>query len=113
MTELTVDRFPLHHQRIRTDKAKFADGSTVDYTPPLMTVDPRAVNCTEHRVGCDCREADLREEILEYKIEESIWRRAAEEICGSHEQDTCMCTGCQIIRHRNVVSKHMLAEARR
>ncbi len=112
MSELTLDRFPLHQQPVRTDRVKFSDGSTSDYKPPFMTVDPRWAACTDHHVGCDCREADLREDILEYKIEERIWRDAAEEIVGEHEQKTCMCTGCQIIRHRRVVSKR-LAEAAR
>lgn len=110
---LDLSRFPLHQQSIPTDKVKFSDGSTSDYTPPSMTVDPRYEACTDHHVGCDCREAHLREDILEYKIEERIWRLAAEEIVGSHEQDTCMCSGCQIIRQRSVVSKRLIEAARR
>lgn len=110
---MKLSNFPLHQQAIATDKVRFADGSTSDYSPPFMTVDPRYAACTDHHVGCDCREAHLREEILEYKIEERIWAQAAEEIVGEHEQDTCMCTGCQIIRHRSVVSKRMIEAARR
>jgi hypothetical protein len=113
MSELTMDNFPLHRQPIPTDRVRFADGSTSDYTPPFMTVDPRYAACTDHHVGCDCREAHLREDILEYKNEEQVWRAAAEEIVGEHEQETCMCTGCQIIRHRDVVSRRMIAAAKR
>jgi hypothetical protein len=110
---MDLSNFPLHQQSIPTDRVRFADGSTSDYKPPFMTVDPRYSACSDHHVGCDCREAHLREDILEFKIEEQKWKTAAEEIVGGHDQDTCMCTGCQIIRHRSVVSKRMIAEARR
>ncbi|MEV5211397.1 hypothetical protein AB0K35_28375 [Micromonospora sp. NPDC053740] len=109
---MRLSQFPLHQQAIPTDRVTFADGSTSDYNPPFMTVDPRYANCSDHHVGCDCREAHLREDILEFKIEEQIWRLAAEDIVGNHPQDTCMCTGCQIIRHRNVISKRLVEKAR-
>lgn len=60
-------RFLSHERPTRTDKVTFVDGSSSDYAPPINTVDPRYRACTEHRVGCDCREADLREEIVELK----------------------------------------------
>jgi hypothetical protein len=60
-------RFLSHERPTRTDEVEFADGSTSDYKPPINTVDPRYRACTDHHVGCDCREADLREEIVELK----------------------------------------------
>ncbi|WP_033338992.1 hypothetical protein [Catenuloplanes japonicus] len=54
---------------VRTDTVTFSDGSTSDYTPPVNTLDPRYTACADHRVGCDCREADLREDIADLRIE--------------------------------------------
>lgn len=109
---LALSRFPLHQQAIPTDRVRFTDGTTSDYKPPFMTVDPRAIACTDHHVGCDCREAWLREEILEWKIEHEIWKKAADDVVGGHEQETCSCSGCEIIRHRSTVSKRMVTQAR-
>ncbi len=109
---LSLSRFPLHQQSVPTDRVRFTDGTTSDYKPPFLTVDPRAIACTEHRVGCDCREAWLREDILEWKIEYQILKQAADDIVGDHEQETCMCSGCQILRHTGTVSKRMIAQAR-
>ena len=66
MTRLTSDAA---RRSVRTDKVKFSDGSTSDYTPPINTLDPRYAACADHRVGCDCREADLREDIVDYRVD--------------------------------------------
>jgi hypothetical protein len=116
MTALTPASFPLYLRPTRTDKVRFADGSTSDYTPPSSTVDPRYEACTEHRVGCDCREADLREDIVDIRADYTVLKAAVERVVGDHptylepepspnntgasykEKPGCQCTGCQIVR---------------
>lgn len=51
---------------------RFWDGTTVVYTPPRNTLDPRFAVCSEHRPACDCREAEWAEQRAE-------WRAAAHE----------------------------------
>jgi hypothetical protein len=111
-----MPRFPLHERPTRTDRVKFADNSTADYTPPVNTLDPRYAACTDHRVGCDCREADLREDIVDIRADYAILKAAVERVVGNHptylppapnptntgdaykETPGCQCTGCQIVR---------------
>lgn len=91
-------RFPSHERPTRTDTVRFADGSTVDYRPPINTVDPRYAACKEHRVGCDCREADLREDIVDNRAEWEGFRKALAEVLAGHAACCCRCSGCAIAR---------------
>lgn len=84
------------------------DPTTVVYTPPRDTMDPRYVACTEHRVACDCREAEWAEWRQEIRYAENELRAAITEVLAGHptrqwsdDGNTftgCMCTGCQIVR---------------
>lgn len=69
-----------HRRAVRTDTVKFSDGTTSDYTPPVNTLDPRYAACTTHRVGCDCREADLREDIADLRIDYGLLRAENERL---------------------------------
>ena len=64
---------------VRTDAVVFADRSTSDYRPPINTLDQRYAACTDHHVGCDCREADLREDIVDIRAD-------YERLRAEHEQ---------------------------
>lgn len=94
------------------DVVHFRDGSVVRYTPPADTVDPRYEACTEHRVACDCREAEHAETMSEFA---GMWRavqEAADRVLRGHPTHawwrdpetgedvdvSCLCTGCQIAR---------------
>lgn len=108
--------FPLHQPATRTDKVKFSDGTTSGYMPPTNTMDPRYAACIDHHVACDCREADLREDIVEYRAEYHLLKAAIEKVVGDHhtwlppapnpnntgadyeETPGCQCTGCEIVR---------------
>lgn len=90
----------------------------VDQPPPTDTRDPRYLTCVDHHVACDCREAELGEEIHEWRANFTQAQAVAQEICAGHptypdyyDQDhsagiavvvpseaCCQCTGCQIIR---------------
>ena len=109
-------RFPLHERATRTDRVRFSDDTTSDYKPPVNTLDPRYTACTDHRVGCDCREADLREDIVDIRADYDALKAAIERVVGDHptylepepsphntgasykERPGCQCTGCQIVR---------------
>jgi hypothetical protein len=93
-----VKQFPGHEQPCRTDKVVFADGSTSDYRPPVNTLDPRYEACTDHRVGCDCREADLREDIVDIRAEWQGVRKALTDVLAGHPGCCCRCPGCEIAR---------------
>jgi hypothetical protein len=78
---------------------------SVAYAPPKNTLDPRYDQCTEHRVACDCREAEFAEELNEHRMERQQMKAAFDEMLAGHEtwrrsEDSpgCMCTGCQIAR---------------
>ena len=43
----------------------FQDGTKLVYTPPRDTLDPRYRACARHHPACDCREAELSEQIHE------------------------------------------------
>lgn len=95
------------------------------YDVPRDTRDLRAAACFEHHPACDCREAELNEQINEYWTALKALRAAAETVLrghrlhdygddqsrdlkvGSHEWKrfirgdgplACQCTGCQLIR---------------
>jgi hypothetical protein len=75
----------------------FRDDTRIDYDPPRNTMDPRYAACKEHQLACDCREAELSEEIDEYRGEFRAVRRAIVKVLSGHPNG-CKCTGCEIAR---------------
>lgn len=96
-------------QHYKTPRAELPQ---VEYEVPTDTLDPRYSACTEHRVACDCREAELHEEINELRMEYRAMREALRTILDGHSthiigapnpytgevDQPCQCTGCQIAR---------------
>lgn len=76
---------------------QFRDGTRVAYDVPDNTLDPRYPACVEHRVACDCREAEQREDLAEFNAELKAIKAAMAGILAGHPEG-CMCTGCQIAR---------------
>lgn len=83
----------------------------VDRTPPRDTIDgDRWAQCTDHHLACDCREAELGEEIRELRgelrlIEDRIAGAVdghptiVETRGGGRRRDLeCRCLGCDITR---------------
>jgi hypothetical protein len=96
----------------------------VAYVPPRNTLDPRFAACTEHRVACDCREAEFAEYRQEAQYEARGLQKALDTILAGHAtyavtytrrvigwdgdrpveeyveapEAQCLCTGCQIAR---------------
>jgi hypothetical protein len=95
---------------------RFYDGTKQAYDVPRDTMDPRFQACTYHHPACDCREAELAEQIAELRGELKGVADAAREVLAGHpiwayedgpngERSVgCMCTGCQIVR-----ATHLLA----
>ncbi|MGR6915376.1 hypothetical protein ACU635_14120 [[Actinomadura] parvosata] len=83
---------------------------------PKNTMDIRYVACGDHRTACDCREAELSEEISELRWErDRVLRVLREELAthatwayhDSNERDLlaeCKCTGCVIVRRLDFYS---------
>lgn len=81
----------------------------IAYTVP-KTCDLRAAACTDHHPACDCREADLREAITEYREEFRLAQDVAQEVLRGHLyvrpglgrrprlEPGCLCSGCTIAR---------------
>ncbi len=88
------------------------DKGRVVYTPPKDTLDPRYEVCTDHRVACDCREAEFAEERAEARAEWQALREAFDQHLAGHptrlwddkgdEQSACQCTGCRIARAAHI-----------
>lgn len=97
----------------------------VAYTPPKNTLDPRYRECTDHHPACDCREAEMAENITEWRNEyqalkavvlkhieghrsspDFTYRQVFDHWDGNgqvwrYEQDddaVCSCVGCKIAR---------------
>lgn len=88
---------------------RFYDGSSVVYTPPTDTLDDRYRACINHRVACDCREAEFAETFSELRAEIRRVEKAFAEVLKGHqtwaytatgedEFAQCQCTGCQVVR---------------
>lgn len=81
-------------------------GHRIDYDVPKNTLDPRYAACTDHHVACDCREADLAEQLGEHRMEWRAVHVAARQALAGHqvygrdedERDACLCSGCAIQR---------------
>lgn len=84
--------------------------ATAIYDVPVDTRDPRYAACTDHHIACDCREAELAEQISELRGEYSLLRNAIDTVLAGHPTTAdgedrygqpikpCQCTGCQIAR---------------
>lgn len=68
----------------------------VVYDTPRNTLDPRYRTCRDHRVACDCREAEFAEERGEWQAFRDDVRLAEQLVAGHHED--CACTGCKMVR---------------
>jgi len=78
------------------------------YRVPKNTLDPRYVECVDHHVACDCREAEM----AEYRHEASYDRKETENAFASvlfghptyglDDLSQCQCTGCQIARRAHI-----------
>jgi hypothetical protein len=91
----------------RPPVVRFRDGAVVAYQVPHNTLDPRYRLCAEHRVACDCREAERQESIADLKAELVAVKKAALELLAGHDVhgddgSGCMCTGCQIVRRSHI-----------
>lgn len=98
---------------------RFRDGTKVAYQPPRDTTDGgRWKACAEHRVACDCREAEMAERIAELTAQLREVEDAAREILAGHptyaweenhlgvgQRDVgCACTGCRVVRAASLLS---------
>jgi hypothetical protein len=77
---------------------QFHDGTRIQFDQPLNTLDPRYPKCTEHRVACDCREAEWSEEVRELTGEWQSFRKTLATVLAGHAACCCRCTGCEIAR---------------
>lgn len=94
---------------------RFYDGTKQAYNVPRDTMDPRFTACADHHPACDCREAELSEQISELRGELKEIVDAARTVLAGHpiwvyEQGPngdrevgCMCTGCQIVRAAHIL----------
>lgn len=86
------------------------DGATRErqaYTVPRHTGVLAARLCTDHHPACDCREAELNEQIQEFRYERAELGKAMRETLighviyaprGAPDDACCMCSGCRIAR---------------
>lgn len=99
------------------------------YDAPRDTMDPRYAACNQHHPACDCRKAELAEQLHEYRTERRALRTAAARLLAGHRlvdwgddlggRDgigddmrsrpwkgdgplACQCTGCQLVRAGDV-----------
>ena len=95
---------------------RFGGGARPAVTLPLHaplpkdSLDPRWKACVQHRTACDCREAQLAEQLAEYRAELREAKEVFNNVLHGHqtfawtpegERDLvaeCKCTGCQIAR---------------
>lgn len=59
---------------------RFRDGARRVADPPRSTLDLRWLVCRDHHTACDCREAELAEQIADFRAEAQAARRT-EEAC--------------------------------
>lgn len=89
-------------RRASPGHVRFRDDSEQPYVQPKNTLDERYAACTEHHVACDCREAELAEDIHEYRSEYLAFRDALKTVLVGHASCCCRCTGCEIARAMNL-----------
>ncbi|WP_063039673.1 hypothetical protein [Nocardia pseudovaccinii] len=87
----------------------------VTHSPPTSTSDPRYDRCTEHRLACDCREAERTEELFELRAEYWHLRDLLTALIdghptqvfenGEHRRDLeCRCQLCAFARQARLVT---------
>ena len=59
---------------------RFRDGSTQVYDPPRDTRDLRWIGCIDHHPACDCREAEMTENLTELRAEARLAEMAEQAI---------------------------------
>lgn len=79
-----------HSRALRLQPVAFGGGprhwdeppALVDISQPLPkhTMDPRYRRCVSHHLACDCREAEMAEQIHELTVELREWRELAEHL---------------------------------
>lgn len=92
---------------------------------PTDTMDPRWAACTDHRVACDCREAEMAENLREYRYERDQAALVFNEVLKGHQTFAytadgvrdrfaeCKCTGCEIARRTYFRTDSNVGEERR
>lgn len=91
----------------------WGNGGVVLYTPPANTTDPRYTACTDHRVACDCREAEHAEMVRELTSDRDALQAAIDEQLAGHptrvEGDgvPCQCSGCVIARAAHMLPREI------
>lgn len=78
---------------------RFRDGSTQVYDPPRDTRDLRWIGCIDHHPACDCREAEMTENLTELRAEARLAEMAEQAITAvlrihSHCPGSRYCQGC-------------------
>ncbi len=63
----------------------------VTHSPPTSTSDPRYDRCTEHRLACDCREAERSEELFELRSEQWHMRQLLAALIDGHPTEVFEC----------------------
>jgi hypothetical protein len=94
----------------------------VDRSAPTNTGDPRYRACTDHHLACDCREADLNEQLHEYRSEWQLLRDEMGRAIRGHatvvEQEDgqpridlqCQCALCEFARVAGLVPNRWARE---
>lgn len=105
---------------------RFQDGTRISGEPPRDTLDIRYAACHDHRTACDCREAELSEQLREYASElkkanevfaevlagHNTW--AYDPVTGDHDpMSACKCTGCEIARRTHFRPSYEVNQDRR
>lgn len=66
---------------------RFQSGARAErhaYAVPRDTMDPRYIRCADHHPACDCREAELSEQLGEYRSGQTAMRHAAARLLVGH-----------------------------
>lgn len=86
----------------RGSRGRFDPTMSVIYDLPRNTLDPRFRACTDHHLACDCREAELGEDINEYRADYRGLRDALHRAVAGHDAHTCRCGACGIARETHL-----------
>lgn len=108
---------------------RFMDGSRQAYEPPRDTCDIRYAACKDHHPACDCREAEMAEQIAEYRAMLRELEHAILAAIKGHQtyaytgaSDTgwsaedgfgqCKCQACEIARTAHIGFSECMHERR-
>lgn len=77
---------------------RFRDGARIVADPPRSTMDLRYVVCSDHRTACDCREAELSEQLADLRYDRDEATRVEQAIAATlriHSRNQAgYCRGC-------------------